>query len=212
MNIEDRIQSESLRLSDFYYLYYYKKYKRTKNQVYNKYKDFFVKAASMFCIRDEYDAEKLINSFMLDGFKYPQQLCNESVWNTYINYMPGLYNKKERNKEIVENIVNAAIILKRNETIENWLNKKINQIALQQNNIGFDLTLFSFSYYFTNYCKMLKLNIDINKLRNNVFSLDEPVKTKVLNKIKTLLKDDYYKTKEEDEKFMKDLKDNGFIF
>lgn len=212
MNIEDQIQSESLRLSDFYYPYYYKKYKRTKNQVYNKYKDFFVKAASMFCIRDEYDAEKLINSFMLDGFKYPQQLCNESVWNTYINYMPGLYNKKERNKEVVENIVNAAIILKRNETVENWLNKKINQIALQQNSLGFDLTLFSFSYYFTNYCKLLKLNIDINKLRNNVFLLDEPVKTKVLNKIKTLLKDDYYKTKEEDEKFMKDLKDNGFIF
>lgn len=212
MNIEDRIQSESLRLSDFYYPYYYKKYKRTKNQVYNKYKDFFVKAASMFCIRDEYDAEKLINSFMLDGFKYPQQLCNEAVWNTYINYMPGLYNKKEKSKEVVENIVNAAIILKRNETVENWLNEKINQIALQQNYLGFDLTLFSFSYYFTNYCKLLKLNIDINKLRNNVFSLDEPVKTKVLNKIKILLKDDYYKTKEEDEKFMKDLKDNGFIF
>lgn len=212
MNIEDRIQSESLKLSDFYYPYYYKKHRRAKNQVYNKYKDFFIKAAGMFCIRDGYDAERLINSFMLDGFKYPQQLCNETVWNTYISYMPGLSNKKEKDIEVVENIVNAGIILKRSETVENWLSKKINQISLQQNNAGFDLTLFSFSYYFINYCKLLHLNIDIKKLRNSVFSLNEPTKTKVLNKIKILLKDDYYKTREEDDKLIKEMKENGFIF
>lgn len=212
MNIEDRIQSESLMLSDYYYPYYYKKYKRNKSQVYNKYKTYFIKAASMFCIREQYDAEKLINSFMIDGFKYPQQLCNENVWNTYVNYLPGLHNKKQKDVEVVENIVNAGIILKREKTVENWLNKKINQLALQNNSVNFDLTLFSFSHIFTSYCKTAHLNIDINKLRNNVLLLDNRIKTKVIDKIKDLLRDDYYKTREDNDRIMKELSDQGIIF
>ena len=96
MNIEDKIISESYKLSEAYFPHYYKKYPRNKYQVYNTYKKYFIKAAQMFCIRDNYDAYKLIEAFVMDGFKYPQQLCNEQVWKTYISYLPGIQNKKSK--------------------------------------------------------------------------------------------------------------------
>ena len=108
MNIEEKIQSESRKLSDFYYPYYMEKRypgamenfspvntKYWQNKVFFAYKKWFERAARMFCVRKEYDAEKLIQAFLLDGFKYPQQLGVEKVWEIYLKYLPGLHNKKD---------------------------------------------------------------------------------------------------------------------
>ena len=98
MNIEEKIQFESRKLSDFYYPYYMEKRypgamenfspvntKYWQNKVFFAYKKWFERAARMFCVRKEYDAEKLIQAFLLDGFKYPQQLGVEKVWEIYLS-------------------------------------------------------------------------------------------------------------------------------
>lgn len=192
MNIEEKNHIEANKLIDKYYPYYYKKYPRNKFQVAKKYYSSFYKAAQMFSVREGYDAEKLIQSFMIDGFKFPQQLPNENVWKTYINYKAGLSEKKSKEIEITENIVNAALILKKVGTVQNWLDKRSNQLALQTNNVSFDLTLFSFSFSFEFYCLDNVINIDIKKLRSNILTIEDiSIKIKLLKKIKEILGNDF---------------------
>lgn len=192
MNIEEKNHIEANKLIDKYYPYYYKKYPRNKFQVAKKYYNSFYKAAQMFSVREGYDAEKLIQSFMIDGFKFPQQLPNESVWKTFINYKAGLAEKKSKEVEITENIVNAALILKKVGTVQDWLDKRSNQLALQTNNVSFDLTLFSFSFSFEFYCLDNVINIDIKKLRSNILTIENTsIRIKLLKKIKEILGNDF---------------------
>lgn len=192
MNIEEKNHIEANKLIDYYYPYYYKKYPRTKKMVATKYANHFYKAAEMFSIRDNYDAEKLIQSFMLDGFKFPMALPFESTWKRYVNYYVGLKDKEPPEVELVKKIVNAAKVLKDYETVQNWLDKKSNQLALQTNNVNFDLTLFSFSFSFEFYVLENAIDsINIHSLRNNVLLLPNyTIKIKLFNKISNLLGSD----------------------
>lgn len=204
MNIEEKIQSESRKLSDFYYPYYMEKrypgamdnFSATnthywQNKIFFAYKKWFERAAKMFCVRQEYDAEKLIQAFMLDGFKYPQQLGIEKMWDTYIKYLPGLHNKKDEEKEIVENIVNSVIEIKRRGNVEKWLEIKINQKLIKENKLNIDPILLAFSKTFINFCNKECNNIyDFEILRDKV--LNQKHANKILEKIKSFLKEDYY--------------------
>ena len=80
MNIEERIKSESRKLSDFYYPYYMeqrypgamKDFTQTntnywKAKVFFAYRKYFEKAAKMFCIRENYDAERFIKSSLMNS-------------------------------------------------------------------------------------------------------------------------------------------------
>ena len=193
MNIEERIVSEGIKLSEAYYPYYFKKYKRNKYQVYNKYKQYFEKIAQMFCIRENYNAKHFIEANQMDGFKFPQQMCNELSWKAYVDYSPCLYEEKSKEVVIIENLMSANIELKRNGNVKKWLSKKVNQIALEQNQAKIDLTLFSFSKEFNKYCKLNNLNYNLDNLRNNVLLLDNiDNKNKIINKIKSILQEDYY--------------------
>ena len=193
MNIEEKIYKESLKLFNRYYKYYYKRYPRTKQYVYNKYRAAFEKAAQMFCIRDNYNADLLIDSFMLDGFKFPYQLPNEKVWSTFINYLPGLHKEKSEDIQIAEEILSAFIVIKRFNTVKNFLDNKSNQLALFKNKQNYSILLLTFSksfweFYDNNY-KSFEYDIDVEKIRNKIFALDNS--EKILSYIKHFLGDDY---------------------
>ena len=125
MNIEDLIQIEANKLFNAYLPYYIKhfNYRRNKFSL-EPQRKYFIKASQMFCVREGFDAEKLIASFMIDSFKWPAQLPQENVWKTYINYIPGIQSKKTKDEEVVEQIVNAAIELRRYGTVKKWLDNK----------------------------------------------------------------------------------------
>jgi len=204
MNIEEKIKIESRKLSDFYYPYYMEKRypgamdnftdtntKFWKNKVFFAYKKWFERAAKMFCVRENYNAEKLIQAFMLDGFKYPQQLGVEQVWKTYINYLPGLRTKKEEEKEIVESLVSSILEIKKTGTVEDWLNIKINQLSVINKSIKFNPIIFSFSVSFIDFCYNNCDGLyDFENMRKVIFKHSN--KEKIIEKIKTFLKDDFY--------------------
>lgn len=203
MNIEEKIKSESRKLSDFYYPYYMEERypgamdnfsptntKFWQNKVFFAYKKWFERAARMFCVRGEYDAEKLIQAFMLDGFKYPQQLGVEKVWETYLKYLPGLHNKKDVEVEVVEDIVNAVLEIRKRETVEKWLKIKINQRLIIENKIKFNPTILAFSSSFVEFCNNNCEGVyDFSKLRKRVYDLKSS--EKILEKIKSFLKEDF---------------------
>lgn len=193
MNIEDKINIEANKMFDKYFPYYFEKYPRRKEQIRKKYFSYFEKASRMFCCREGYDAEKLISAFIGDGFKMPQQLPIEVVWFKYLQYLPGLRSKETREIEVAQEIINAAIELKRNGSVGDWLNKKLNQRALEIKAVNFSLILFSFSITFQDYCKNNSLDYNLENYRREVLSLQEPHRTKILKKIKELLKDDCIK-------------------
>ena len=204
MNIEEKIQSESRKLSDFYYPHYMEERypgamaefspvntKYWQNKVFYAYKKWFERAARMFCVRKEYNAEKLIQAFLLDGFKYPQQLGVEKVWETYLKYLPGLSTKKSVEVEVVEDIVNASLEIKRKTSVQKWLSLKINQIATINQAIKFNPTLLAFSKSFIDFCNNnCEDKYNFEKMRKRVYDLN--CCDKVLNKIKNLLGEDYY--------------------
>ena len=220
MNIEERIASESRKLSDFYYPYYMEKRypgamndfsdvntKYWQNKIFFSYKKWFERAARMFCIREQYNAEKLIQAFLLDGFKYPQQLGVEQVWNTYIKYLPGLHTKKDKEKEIVENLVGAILEVKRRGKVKDWLNLKINQNMVLAKEIKFDPTILAFSYSFIEFCDKNKLDYNLEEMRKNIFDLNSS--KKIIDKIKSFLEDDYYLY---DEELSEQLAKDGIVF
>ena len=224
MNIEERIKSESRKLSDFYYPYYMeqrypgamKDLTQTntnywKAKVFFAYRKYFEKAAKMFCIRENYDAERFIKSSLMDGFKYPQQLCNEYIWKTYLNYMPAIHNSKDDEIEVVEEIVAAALEIKKNKSVKEWLNKKINQISVLSNRIKFSPLLLAFSSNFMDFCINNNCNYyDFPKMRERVLNLN--ISEKILNKIREVLNEDYYRYNEDNEELSKLLEDQGIVF
>ena len=143
----------------------------------------------MFSWREEYNAEKFVQAAMLDGFKYPPQLCNETLWKTYLSYLPGLSERKTDDLEVVEEIVSGAMELKRFGTMSEWLSKKMNQIALRENCLKVRPTLFAFSKTFVDYCDENGIeHYDFDAIRGRVASLKSA--DKVERKIKEILKED----------------------
>lgn len=208
MNIEDKIEIEANKLLDKYYPFYYKRYHRNKYQIKAKFMPYFISAAKLFCVREGYDAEKLIESFMLDGFKFPTQLPNELVWKTYINYAPAIQNKKSEEIEIVENIVNAAIEIKRAGSVKEWLNKKINQKMVIEDKLKFNPLLLAFSTTFLDFCKK-ECYDTYNPEYMRRLVLSQKSSEKILAKIKDVLKSDYYLF---DEELQKELDEKGIVF
>lgn len=208
MNIEEKIQIEANKLLDKYYPYYFKRYPRNKYQLKLKYMPYFESAAKLFCVREGYDAERLIQSFMMDGFKFPAQLPNEQVWKTYLDYAPAIQNKKSEEVEIVENIVNAAIEIKRSGSVEEWLKKKINQKMVIEDKLRFSPLLLAFSTSFLDfYRKECYDTYNPEAMRGLVLS--QPSAEKILSKIKEVLSTDYYLF---DEEFQKEMDEKGLIF
>ena len=182
-----------------------------KAKVFFAYRKYFEKAAKMFCIRENYDAERFIKSSLMDGFKYPQQLCNEYIWKTYLNYMPAIHNSKDDEIEVVEEIVAAALEIKKNKSVKEWLNKKINQISVLSNRIKFSPLLLAFSSNFMDFCINNNCNYyDFPKMRERVLNLN--ISEKILNKIREVLNEDYYRYNEDNEELSKLLEDQGIVF
>jgi hypothetical protein len=209
MTIEAKISSESRKLSDFYYPYYMEaRYPGAmknfteinhifwKNKVYYAYRKWFEKAASMFCVREKYDAELLIQGFLLDKFKYPQQLCNEYVWETYLKYLPGLHKKKPIEVEVVEGIVAAVIELKKYGSVKKWMEMPGVKEQIKNRAIRFDPTILAFSDCFFEFiCKACPKEYNLFKMRDRVLNLK--IADKIIEKIKNFLQEDYYLWKEE---------------
>lgn len=213
MNIEEAISEEiisieSNKLLEKYYPYYFKRFPRKLVQVKAKFMPYFTKAASMFCDRDGYNAEKLIEAFMMDGFKFPQQLPNEQVWKTYKDYLPALHNKKSESREVVEEIVNAAIAIKRVGGVKNWLASPINQKMVIEEKMPFSALLLSFSSAFIEFCdNECGDNFDFEYMRRYVAA--QKSSDKIIKKIEEILGEDYYLF---GKKFEEYLEKNHIVF
>jgi len=208
MNIEEKIQIEANKLLSAYYPFYFKRYPRRLSQLKEKFFSYFIKIASMFCIRNDYDSDKFIEASLMDGFKFPQQLCNEQAWKTYLNYLPCLHDKKDEEVLVVEGIVNAAITIKRVGGFSNWLKSPINQQMVIEENMPFEDLLPSFSKSFIDFCnEECGDNYDFETTRKYVLSFKNS--DKILNKIKEVLGNDYYLF---DEELEDNLEKANFIF
>lgn len=194
MNIEQLILIEGGKLFNEYYPHYLKHFNGQRNKfTLEKYRPYFNNAARMFCVREGYDAEKLITAFLLDGFKWPQQLPQENVWKTYKAYLPGLHNKKSHDVEVVEKIVSAATELKRYPNgVPQWLSSKINQKTVIENKMKSSPILFSFSKSFSNFIYDNDVNLSLFDLREKVYSCNQ--RNKIIAKIQSILGDDFIET------------------
>jgi len=201
---EQVINKATLDLFNAYYPFYFKKYPRTKKQVYSKFYNSFYKTASLFCIRDGFDPEKFVKSQMMEEFKFPQQFCNEKAWDDYIDKLPVL-GEIDPELEIVEKIVSAGLELKRYETVEKWLSIIVNQRMLEEGKMRFTPYLFAFSSTFIKYCHDNNIIVyDLPSLRDKVNALKSS--KKIIAKIKEVLKDDYFTFYEDAEKELERLK------
>jgi len=203
MDIEKLIYSESKKLSDFYCSYYIKeKYKnweelyeedinKIKNKIFFHYKKYWLQAAKMFSIREDYNAEKLIDAALMGGFKYPPQIPIEYTWKLYKQYLPALKEKKSEEVETIEEIVNSILEIKRTGTVKDWLNSKINQTKIINNFISVSPIVLSFSKAFIDFCDENCPDVyNFTYFRNKVFKLKS--KDKVLEKIKNFLGEEDY--------------------
>lgn len=202
-----KIQKESMKLFDAYFVAYFEDkypglYKqlspeditRHKNKLLysgrgTRNKAYFDKAASMFSYRDEYNAEKFVQAAMLDGFKYPPQLCNEMLWKTYLSYLPGLSERKEDDREVVEEIVDAVMEIRRYGTMSDWISRKTTQMAIRENCLKIRPTLLAFSKMFVEYCDENGIeHYDFDSIKSRVAGIKSV--EKVEKKIKEFLKED----------------------
>lgn len=192
---EQTLNETALNLFNAYYPFYFKKYPRSKAYLRGKLYPYFIKVSKLFCIREKFDAKKFIKIQMMDGFKFPQQMANEKAWSDYIEKLP-LLEEKDPEIDIVEKIVSAAIELKRYGTVDKWLTLIVNQRMVEEGKMKFVPYLFAFSFafieYFYNNCIF---SYDLISLREEVFSLKNS--SKIVEKIKQILKDDYYTFHEE---------------
>jgi len=198
MNIEKLIYSESRKLSEFYYPYYIENRKievedeetelRIKNKIYFHYKQYWEKIARMFCVRESYNAEKLIIAALMDGFKYPQQIAVEYTWELYKQYLPGIKDKKTIEIENIEEIVKSVLEVKRIGSVKDWIN--INKTKIINNFISVSPMLLSFSRTFIIFCEENCPEVyDFDKFKNKVYNLKNC--DKVLEKIEKFLGNDY---------------------
>lgn len=193
MHIEEKIKIEADKLEEFFYRYYIKKYIRTKYIFHKKFHVYFVKAAEMFSVRTDYDAFKLVQSFFIDGFKYPTQFPKEQTWKTYLSYYSGLLSEEDKNNELkraVIQVLSGVEQIKKFGSIDNCLKNVLVKDAIFRNRQKFSLKLFFFSKSFYNFYKenydKFDRKYNFTVMRFNLISNKE-----VLDKIKKVLKDDY---------------------
>jgi len=206
MRLEELIENKALAMFNAYYPIYYKKYHRTKKQVYDKFFSHFIKTSSLFCIRESFDPVKFIKAQTMDEFKFPMQFHNESAWSLYQEKLP-LFVEKDPEVEMVENVVNAIIELKKYSTVEKWLSYTVNQKMVEDYSMRISPLLFAFSFSFIEYCDNNLLDYDLKALRNEVLKF--PSSRKLIPKIQSFLKDDYYLFYED---FKKEMEEKHIIW
>ena len=206
MQLEELIENKALAMFNTYYPFYFKKYPRTRKQVYDKFFPHFLQTSRLFCIRETFDPIKFIKAQLMDEFKFPTQFHNENAWSIYQEKLPLLI---ERNPEVemVENVVNAIIELKKYSTVEKWLSYTVNQKMVENYSMRISPLLFSFSTSFIEYCKNNLLDYDLEALRGEVKKF--PASKKLIPKIKLFLKNDYYLFYEE---FKKEMEEKHIIW
>lgn len=195
MLLEEKLEIESRKLEEFYFRHYVKKYPRSKYVFIKKFHHYFTKAASMFMIRDGYDAYKLVESFFMDGFKFPSQFPVEYTWERYENYYSGLktINEDSRVVSLVKEIISGANQIKKLGSVEKVIEENKNYIF--KNLQTFQLRIFFFSKTFE---KFYNENIDSFEKKYDFPVMRYEVLTypKIDGKIRNVLKDDYFKENE----------------
>ena len=210
MEIEQKIAIEAKKLSEYYANYYVKKYPRQKQTIINKFLPIFNKAANMFCIREGYDAKKLIDVFMMNGFKYPNQILNEYFWKEYEKAY--LYVKEENeDKQIVEEIVNSILQIKKYRTVSDWLDNVSNQLNIKSNKSQL-VTLLVFSGSFENFYANNSFKYNISFMAERFRVMNSRYSSKIMPKIISFLGDDYYKTDHSKEWWYKEMDKLNFVF
>lgn len=193
--IEQTINITANDMSVYYYNLYYRKnskhpfnkshYERTFKPKYFKY---FLKASSMFCVRENFKPKLFIDCCLADGFIYPQQICIESNWQKFINYSNYTVDEK---KETALRILSGAMEIKKYGNVEKLLSDRLMQISLFQNRTRFDPLILFFSrtfckFYEDNKSKFVTpLNLSVH--RYSIFEYKD-----IIKKIKEFLINDYF--------------------
>lgn len=207
MNIENLLNKNANDLCSYYYFKHYvvnrseqigeislneRKVLLKNNynyQFYPKYIKFFNKAAEMFSLREDFEAELFIDSVLAEGFLYPPQIPQEKNWKIYLR------NSQEK-EIIVNNSFETAVKVKDffvflgKRKISDLLNDYFNKVKILNDygNDHLDLSVLCFSKSFKEFSKKENMMIDFKEEQSKI-------NEKIKNKIKEKLGEDFEEEK-----------------
>ena len=198
MTIEERIFGVSMELG-YQFVREYKnktgKHYLNNDAFVKKYFKYFEQAARMFCVRNNFSAQRFIESFFYgEGVKYPQQLPYEKNWEKYKSYISNTKNNDNNEEEVIyaKKLVSSARVFEKYEDMNDFLNKGgyyLQQIKKGYND--FDDLIFWFSKIFNDYYTEHKdefVSKNPEVIRAGLLTIGSK---KIVNKIKQILKEDY---------------------
>lgn len=203
MNIENLLNKAANEMCSHYYFDYYvinkseqlkeatsqERRELLKNnynyQFYPKYIKYFNKAAEMFAIREDFNANLFIDSILSNDFLYPPQIPQEKNWKTYL--------RNSQEKEIVNSSFETAVKVKDfflflgKRKISDLLNDYFNKVKILNDygNDRLDLSVLCFSKSFKEFSKKENMMIDFKEEQSKI-------NEKIKNKIKEKLNDDFF--------------------
>ena len=198
MTIEERIFGVSMELG-YQFVREYKnktgKYYLNNDAFVKKYFKYFEQTARMFCVRNNFYAQRFIESFFYgEGVKYTQQLPYERNWEKYKSYISNTKNNDSNEEEVIyaKKLVSSARVFEKYEDMNDFLNKGgyyLQQIKKGYND--FDDLIFWFSktfndYYIEHKDEFVSKNPEV--IRAGLLTIGSK---KIINKIKQILKEDY---------------------
>lgn len=192
MPIEDLVGINARIMCEHYYFNYYKKYRPigVKNFT-NKYLKYFIKAAEMFCIRDDFKPKGFIDSILVEGFIYPTQIPVERNWKTYqrnsLEYAQEPKKQISPEAEMVHRVVNVFTFL-HDRTIKQMVSSPmLNKVFISDyDNDNLDLCVYCFSKSFQEFSEKESFIIDFKEEQDKIKKYQ-----KIYNKIKDKLGDDF---------------------
>lgn len=203
MNIENLLNKAANEMCSRYYFDYYvinkseqlkeatsqERRELLKNnynyQFYPKYIKYFNKAAEMFAIREDFNANLFIDLILSNDFLYPPQIPQEKNWKTYL--------RNSQEKEVVNSSFETAVKVKDfflflgKRSVFDLLKDYFNKIKIL-NDYGegkLDLSVLCFSKSFKEFAKKENMMIDFFEEQNKI-------NEKIKNKIKEKLNDDFF--------------------
>ena len=214
MDIDKKNYSDARKLCEYYYPYYYehvkkidvksltdKDKKKHNDKVFFMFKKYFIETVQKFALREHYDPELFVKAILIDKFRVPPQFPLDYIWKLYLDYLPGLTKDAKESIKIAKELKLAVLSIKDyGGTVESWLKEPYNQYIAKRNSLPFSMILFAFSSKFIMFCVNNNLDniYDFEGQRQRIFSLPCEDGMLLLNKIKDILKDDYYDTNTED--------------
>ncbi len=191
MPIEDLVGMNARIMCEHYYFTYYKNYRPIGHRNFEKkYLKYFIKAAEMFCVREDFKPKGFIDSVLAEGFIYPTQIPVERNWKIYQRNSVEYAQEKKKEKP-------GVIMAKRIAGIFSYLNNRsieqiVNSPFISQDLISgyandtLDLCVYCFSKSFMQFAEREGMIIDFKQEQSTIKKYK-----KIVEKIKEKLNEDF---------------------